>query len=332
MYFELILKKATLGFIYGDDLEERRLWYDVILRKSPKYSSHFFEAGQSPDILHPQSIFGRNAFTSYLQASLDEPSINGMYLPCLVGFDNLGVAVHDFTNIIHLLISGVTGAGKSTGLYGILFSLMWLNLPKWLRIDIFATKGVRMFEDLANVYDDLPSIREGANALVERLFKRMEALKKNKHLYNIKMFNQQNKQQPMRYELIVIDEIANIYRALEGDEKERFKNNIGLIAAQGRSLGVHLIVAPQRPDASSLPSEIKSQMPSKLTFRMESQVDAQTAGQPDAVHLEKWHAIKSGSTGLRHLRMPLIEEHWVPFFAERLAKTMKINGFENGFK
>ena len=327
-----ILEKLSLGFIGGGDLERNKLWYDVILRQTPKYPSHFFEAGKAPEVLHPQAIFGRNEFTKYYQASFDDPSIKGMYLPCLVGFDNNGIAVHDFTKIIHLLISGVTGAGKSTGLYGILFSLMWLNLPKWLRIDIYATKGVRMFEDLANVYDDLPSIREGANALVERLFKRMEALKKNKHLYNIKLFNQQNKEQPMRYELIVIDEIANIYRALEGDEKERFKNNIGLIAAQGRSLGVHLIVAPQRPDASSLPSEIKSQMPSKLTFRMESQVDAQTAGQPDAIALQPWHAIKSGVTNFRHLRMPRIEENWVPFFAERMAKTMHINGFENGFK
>jgi hypothetical protein len=136
----------------------------------------------------------------------------------------------------------------------------------------------------------------------------------------------------MRYELVVVDEIANIYKALEGEEKEQFKKDIVLIAAQGRSLGMHLIVAPQRPDVSSLPSDIKSQIPSSLTFRMKTQYDAQTAGQPRAIVLGPWHAILSGNVQWQHLRMPRIEAAWVPFFAKRIKKTMEANGFENGFK
>ena len=104
------------------------------------------------------------------------------------------------------------------------------------------------------------------------------------------------------------------------------------IASQGRSLGMHLIVMPQRPDSNGIPSSIKSQMTSSLTFNLRSSIDAPTADCPEATTLQQRQAILNSSEDRGLLNMPTMKKTWVPFFAERVRKTLEINGYRNGFK
>lgn len=322
-----------LGFSQPKNSHLNDAWRDLLLTRKAQYPVCFYEGGVAPEVLDPQLIFGQNKFTTALQAYHYSPSLNKAYLPCLVGSTNRGVVAHDFaSDVIHLLVSGQTGAGKTSGLYGILFSLMWLNLPRWLRIELFATKGVQMFKPLCNVYNDVELMKEGAQALIERLKKRMEALKSNPSLYTISLFNAQNKQEPLRYEVIILDEFANILRALEKEERDVFVKSIAQIASQGRSLGMHLVVIPQRPDAEGVPSAVKSQMTSSLTFRLRSQIDAKTADCYEATNLQRGQAVLNSGIGRGVLKMLPMEPSWAPFFCKRITETMRLNGYKTSFK
>jgi DNA segregation ATPase FtsK/SpoIIIE-like protein len=332
--FQPILDNLGLGFFWQAHPHLSVGWHDLFFKKKVTYPDFFFERGKAPQILHPQLIFGRNRFSEYCAVYHDNPLERKPYIPCLMGLAPSGrVVFHDFAkDVIHLLISGQTGSGKTSGLYGILFSLMWLNLPKWLRIDLFATKGVQMFQNLANVYNEIDIMKAAATGLTQRIRERMEILKKNPNLYTIDLYNQKNRKKPLRYEIIVFDEFSNILRALEAEDRETFVSSVSQIASQGRSLGMHLIVVPQRPDAQGIPSSIKSQMASSLTFRLRSAIDAQTANCPEATELPQAQAILSSNVGRGPLKMAPMEKNSVPFFAERLKKTLSVNGYQNGFK
>ena len=332
--FQPILDNLGLGFFWQAHPHLNVGWHDIFFRKEVTYPEYFFEEGRAPKILHPQLIFGRNQFSDYCTPFFKNTIEKKPYIPCLVGFTlNGGVVMHDFAkDVIHLLISGQTGFGKTSGLYGILFSLMWLNLPKWLRIDIFGTKDIQMFQNLTNVYNETDEIKKGAMELVLRLKERMALLRRNPTLYTISLYNEKNRKKPLRYEIIVFDEFANILRALEAADREKFVSSVAQIASQGRSLGMHLVVVPQRPDAEGTPSTIKSQMVSSLTFRLGSPIDAQTAGCPEATELGLAQAILKSNAGRGLLRMAPMQESWSPFFAERLKKTLSVNGYQNGFK
>ena len=331
--FQPILDNLGLGFFWQAHPHLNVGWHDLFFRKNVTYPAHFFERGKAPQILHPQLIFGRNGFSEYCQAYFNNPLGGKPYIPCLMGLSPSGrVVFHDFAkDVIHLLVSGQTGSGKTSGLYGILFSLMWLNLPKWLRIDLFATKGVGMFGGLANVYDEIEPMKAAAMDLTVRLKERMALLRRNPTLYTISLYNQKNRKKPLRYEILVFDEFSNILRALEAADREKFVSSVAQIASQGRSLGMHLILVPQRADAEGIPSAIKSQMVSSLTFYLRSAIDSQTAGCPEATGLRKAQAILSSNLDRGLLRMAPMQESWSPFFAERLKKTLSANGYQNGF-
>ena len=329
-----ILKKLTLGFWGPKEEPLSEGWHEIFLQKNAIYPIHYFNEGERMETLHPQLVFGRNEFSnSLVHFYRNAPYPNRMFLPCILGRTEKTLVFHDFAEQLkHLAISGMTGAGKTSGIYAILFSLMWLNLPNWLKISIFATKSFNFFKPIASVYDTLEGTKEGARQLIKRLRERMELLNKQKAAHTIDLYNELHKNDLMRYEVIIFDEFANILRSLEGEEKNQFIADIAQIASQGRSLGMFLVAMPQRSDVEGLPSSIKPQLGSTLTFRLKTEVDAKTAGCPEAIYLKTTEAILKSDAAHLKVKMLRMQKKWPPFFCKRIQKTLLANGYEHGFK
>ena len=333
MNLNSIFEKLSLGFYRGGRDHLPDAWYRIFSQKKAQYPRHYF-GGRPPAVLHPQLIFDRNHFSKDLSIFFKKPDPeNFSLLPFVVGKTETGLVPMDFAkDITHLLISGITGAGKTSAVYSILFSLMWLNLPDWLKISVFATKGFGFFDEICNVYQTPEEFQKGAEELLGRMSERMAALKKEKNKYTISLFNAGKTSNFLKYEIVVMDEFANILRALEKEKREEFAKKIAQVVSQGRSLGIHFLIMPQRPDVEGVPSSIKSQLVSSLTFRLKTEIDARTAGCLESPELRIGEAILKCPMGRGKLKMLEMRPSWPPFFAHRIQKTMLKNEYSNCFK
>jgi len=348
--FQRVLQKGFLGFDFPEYEHMGEGAMRLFLQRNCRYPSHYFKGGNAPSLIHPQLVFGRNLFSdqllNYYRYGLER---NDMFLPFLAGYMKepnpdpskkggkfiYRLVYQDFAvDVIHKQQSGITGAGKTSAIYADLFSLMWLNLPKWLKVSVFATKGFGFFRDVCNVHVSIPEIREGAKKLIERLHERMEVLNNSSggSRHDVQLYNEHNPNKLLRYEVIIFDEFSNILRALEPYEQKQFEQEIASIASQGRSLGMHMVAMPQRPDVKGLPSSIKSQLPTSTTFRLKSMYDAKTADCEEAVTLKRGEAILDSLAGRGKLQMLHMPKNYPPFFVERIRKTMAVNGYAEAFK
>lgn len=179
----------------------------------------------------------------------------------------------------HLLIAGQTGSGKSVGMNGFLISLLLRNSPAELRMIMVDPKRVEL-----GVYNGIPHLLapvinhpdKALNALkwcVAEMIRRYdlltEARARNLGEYNAKV----GKEEKMPAIVIVIDELADLM--MSGNKKE-VENAIARIAQMARAVGIHLIVATQRPSVDVITGLIKANIPSRIAFTVASQVDSRT--------------------------------------------------------
>lgn len=187
--------------------------------------------------------------------------------------------VCDMKDMPHLLIAGQTGSGKSVGMNGFLISLLLRNSPAELRMIMVDPKRVEL-----GVYNGIPHLLapvinhpdKALNALkwcVAEMIRRYdlltEARTRNLAEYNAKV----GKEEKMPAIVIVIDELADLM--MSGNKKE-VENAIARIAQMARAVGMHLIVATQRPSVDVITGLIKANIPSRIAFTVASQVDSRT--------------------------------------------------------
>ncbi len=187
--------------------------------------------------------------------------------------------VCDMKDMPHLLIAGQTGSGKSVGMNGFLISLLLRNSPAELRMIMVDPKRVELW-----VYNGIPHLLapvinhpdKALNALkwcVAEMIRRYdlltEARTRNLAEYNAKV----GKEEKMPAIVIVIDELADLM--MSGNKKE-VENAIARIAQMARAVGMHLIVATQRPSVDVITGLIKANIPSRIAFTVASQVDSRT--------------------------------------------------------
>ncbi len=187
--------------------------------------------------------------------------------------------VCDLKEMPHLLIAGQTGSGKSVGMNGFLISLLMRNSPAELRMIMIDPKRVEL-----GVYNGIPHLlapvinhpEKALNALkwcVAEMIRRYdlltEARTRNLSEYNAKV----GKDQKMPVIVIVIDELADLM--MSGNKKD-VENAIARIAQMARAVGMHLIVATQRPSVDVITGLIKANIPSRIAFTVASQVDSRT--------------------------------------------------------
>jgi S-DNA-T family DNA segregation ATPase FtsK/SpoIIIE len=199
-----------------------------------------------------------------------------------LGRDVSGAAV--FANLAkmpHLLIAGSTGAGKTISLNTIILSLLYQNPPNLLKFILIDPKRVEF-----PVYADIPHLlapvvvdtQKTVNALkwaVSEMERRFEILAGAK-ARDIASFNSNKKtveeHGPLPYIVIVIDELADLMSS-RGKEIEAL---IVRLAQMARAVGIHLILATQRPSVEVITGLIKANITSRIAFQVASQIDSRT--------------------------------------------------------
>jgi S-DNA-T family DNA segregation ATPase FtsK/SpoIIIE len=186
--------------------------------------------------------------------------------------------VADLTRMPHLLIAGATGQGKSVCINALITSLLFQVTPQHLRLLLIDPKRVEL-----TGYNGLPHLalpvlvesHQAAAALrwavaeMDRRYKMFSAESvRNIAAYNDKATQKQAKQLP--YIVIVIDELADLMMVAAGEIEEL----ICRIAQLARAVGIHLIIATQRPSTDIITGLIKANIPSRIAFAVGSQVDS----------------------------------------------------------
>ncbi|MEX2178079.1 MAG: DNA translocase FtsK [Gemmatimonadaceae bacterium] len=220
-------------------------------------------------------------------------------LPIAIGKDLEGKPViSDLAKMPHLLIAGATGSGKSVCVNTIVTSLIYRHTPRTLRLLMVDPKMVEL-----SVYNTLPHLRhkvvtdnrDAAAVLkwaVLEMQDRYELLAANA-CRNIQDFNrrvqdsaplklQKNREVAFEdlayrggilpYIVVVIDEMADLMMTVQGE----VETPIAMLAQKARAIGIHLILATQRPSVNVITGLIKANFPSRIAFRVASQVDSRT--------------------------------------------------------
>jgi DNA segregation ATPase FtsK/SpoIIIE, S-DNA-T family len=187
--------------------------------------------------------------------------------------------VGDLAKMPHLLIAGQTGSGKSVGMNWFILSLLYKNAPSDLRMIMVDPKQVELW-----VYDGIPHLLtpvinspdKALNALkwaVAEMERRYSTLKpmnaRNLEEYNAKV----SPKDRMPVIVIIIDELADLM--MSGNKKE-VEGAVTRIAQKARAVGLHMILATQRPSVDVITGLIKANVPSRVAFTVASQVDSRT--------------------------------------------------------
>jgi len=215
-----------------------------------------------------------------------------------------GVFTADLDRMPHLMIAGATGAGKSVGLNGMITSLLYKATPDDLRMIMIDTKMIEL-----GIYADIPHLlipvvtqpKQASAALkwgvkeMEQRYRKLAAV----GVRNLAQYNDLIKKEPDRtvpdpktgepvpmkhlpYIVIVIDEMADLMM-ISGAEVEE---SIMRLAQMARAVGIHLILATQRPSVDVITGTIKANFPSRIAFRVSQRVDSRTIiDQQGAEHL-----------------------------------------------
>jgi len=203
----------------------------------------------------------------------------GSLLTMPIGSDVSGQAiVGDLTRMPHVLIAGATGSGKSVCINALLAGFMLRNSPDQLRFILIDPKRVEMtmYRDLPHLLVPVVTEADHAVAALRWAVTEMEnryRLFASHAVRNIQSFNGHANEmglEPLPYIIIVIDELADMMM-VSGNEVEEL---ICRVAQLARAVGIHLIVATQRPSADIITGLIKANIPSRVAFAVSSGVDS----------------------------------------------------------
>ncbi len=220
----------------------------------------------------------------YLRALLEGEGFeaSGSRLTAALGSDVAGAPVYcDIAKMPHLLVSGATGMGKSVCINSIIVSLLYKSTPQEIRLLMIDPKKVEL-----NIYNGIPHLhvpvvsdaKKAAGTLswavteMERRYELIESVGvRNIQNYNEITYNDPEKEF-MPQMVIIIDELADLMMTAPDD----VETSICRIAQMGRAAGIHLIIGTQRPSVDVITGLIKANIPSRIAFKMASQVDSRT--------------------------------------------------------
>jgi len=193
------------------------------------------------------------------------------------------VQVKALESMPHLLVAGATGSGKSVGINDFIVSLMFQNTPAELKFLMVDPKQVELEMYSGLPYLLAPIIYDSGKAIkllqwtVEEMEKRYSTLK-DQRVRNLDEYNQKMEaegQEKMYRIVFIIDEMADMMLSSSANRKE-VENCINRLAAKARAVGIHLILATQRPSVNVITGLIKANIPTRIAFGVVSEVDSRT--------------------------------------------------------
>jgi S-DNA-T family DNA segregation ATPase FtsK/SpoIIIE len=193
------------------------------------------------------------------------------------------------TNLVqmpHLLIAGATGSGKSVGIHTIILSILYKARPDEVKFLLIDPKRVEMpiYRDIPHLYnpcvsasqaDIITNPREASVALKklvivmeERYEKFAKLMVRNIEEYNSKMIETSGEKE--FYIVVIIDELADLMLIVQ----KEIEDSIQRLAQMARAVGIHLILATQRPSVNVITGVIKANFPARLSFQTTSKIDS----------------------------------------------------------
>jgi DNA segregation ATPase FtsK/SpoIIIE, S-DNA-T family len=239
---------------------------------------------QKPEVVSMRSVIASERFQT-----------SEMELPIALGKTiSNETFVTDLAKMPHLLMAGATGQGKSVGLNAILVSLLYKKHPSQLKFVLVDPKKVELtlFNKIERhflaklpgldeaIITDTKKVINTLNSLCIEMDQRYELLK-DAHVRNIKEYNAKfiarklnpnNGHKFLPYIVLVVDEFADLIMTA-GKEIE---TPIARLAQLARAIGIHLIIATQRPSVNIITGTIKANFPARIAFRVSSRIDSRT--------------------------------------------------------
>jgi S-DNA-T family DNA segregation ATPase FtsK/SpoIIIE len=196
--------------------------------------------------------------------------------------------IADLAAMPHVLIAGSTGSGKSVAINAMIMSLLYRTTPQQVRLILVDPKRVElgMYEGIPHLFT--PIITEpklAANALrnaVSEMQRRYKLLA-SRSVRNIDQYNKlfdegapslfdNPEEQPLPYIVIIIDELADLMML----DRTNVEESITRLAQMARAVGIHLVLATQRPSVDVITGLIKANVPTRISFRLATKVDSRT--------------------------------------------------------
>ncbi|MCD4756039.1 DNA translocase FtsK [bacterium] len=230
--------------------------------------------------------------TSYIGVEIPNPTPNYVYikdmvkklkseedlyeLPLLLGKDITGrTVIKDLTKIPHLLVAGATGTGKSVGVNSIITGFLYTKTPDEVKFIMIDPKMVEL-----SLYNGLPHLLNPVitdmelvgNALqwcIEEMNRRYRVLKQA-HAKKVTEYNKSMGYSAMPYIVVIIDEMADLMLTVGTDVEAKIQR----LAQMGRAVGVHLILATQRPSAQVITGLIKANVPGRIAYSVATAMES----------------------------------------------------------
>jgi DNA segregation ATPase FtsK/SpoIIIE, S-DNA-T family len=269
-----------------------------------------------------------NRETIWLREVVESPEFLGTKskLTLAMGKDINGrIITADLATMPHLLIAGSTGSGKSVAINAMIMSILYKSTPEQVRLILVDPKRLELgiYEGVPHLY--VPIITEpklAANALrnaVREMERRLKVLAakgvRNLEQYNKlfesdtpSLFEDESDEKPLPQIVIIIDELADLMMLDQSNVEE----SITRLAQMARAVGIHLVLATQRPSVDVITGLIKANFPSRISFRVATKIDSRTIldangaesllGKGDMLYLP------SGSARVHRLHAPYTSE------------------------
>lgn len=209
-------------------------------------------------------------------------------LPLVLGKDTSGkIMMADLTEMPHLLIAGTTGSGKTVCVNSLVMGLLYSKAPYELRFVMVDPKMVEMaaYKDLPHmltpVVTDVRKASITLNWLVAEMERRYQIFAqcatRNIQAFNHRKISPEAEKNPeiprtLPYIVLVIDELADLMAVAQ----DKVENAITRLAQLSRAVGIHLILATQRPSVDVITGVIKANFPARISFKVSSKVDSRT--------------------------------------------------------
>ena len=226
----------------------------------------------------------QNRMIVHLRNLITDPGFkrSGAELGFCLGRDVSGEASFaDLTKMPHLLVAGATGAGKTVFLNNLIISLLYDNSPRTMKFVLIDPKQVEfsIYKNIPHLLAPIISDAQETTAVLEWLVEEMERRFHEIAKFNVRDIRSFNKLAQTKSELetiprivVVIDELADLM-AIKGREIE---TTIVRLAQKSRAVGIHLVLATQRPSVEVITGLIKANISCRISFQVASQIDART--------------------------------------------------------